>query len=178
MKTQIRALKKENGEITNDQFSKATELNKYFHSECVEDNDTSNIESDNIESDNIESDNIDSDNIESDNIDTDNIESDNIESDNLTANLLETVIITQKDVETTLRALDKSKSVGYDLVHSHVLKECSKSISHSFYLVFKKSIETGTLPDMWKMANVTPLFKKGSKLKASNYRPVSLTSIP
>jgi hypothetical protein len=45
-------------------------------------------------------------------------------------------------------------------------------------LVFKKSIETGILPDMWKKANVTPLFKKGSKLKASNYRPVSLTSIP
>ncbi|XP_065680569.1 uncharacterized protein LOC136094523 [Hydra vulgaris] len=39
-------------------------------------------------------------------------------------------------------------------------------------------METGTLPDMWKKANVMPLFKKGSKLKASNYRPVSLTSIP
>jgi len=40
------------------------------------------------------------------------------------------------------------------------------------------SVVSGTLPDLWKQANVTPLFKKGSRLKTSNYRPVSLTSIP
>ena len=30
----------------------------------------------------------------------------------------------------------------------------------------------------WKDAKVTAIFKKGSRLKSSNYRPVSLTSIP
>jgi hypothetical protein len=40
------------------------------------------------------------------------------------------------------------------------------------------SITDGELPDMWKKANITPLFKKGSRLLSSNYRPVSLTSIP
>jgi len=28
----------------------------------------------------------------------------------------------------------------------------------------------------WRTANVTPLFKKGSKHHVNNYRPVSLTS--
>ena len=36
----------------------------------------------------------------------------------------------------------------------------------------------GEVPDLWRMANVTALFKKGSKLQPSNYRPVSLTSVP
>ncbi|XP_047144807.2 uncharacterized protein LOC124818279 [Hydra vulgaris] len=144
VKTHIRALEIDNGEIINDQFAIATELNKYFHSVYINDNCANIIEFHNIPS-------------------------------NL---LLNTVLITQNDVQTRLQALDKSKSVGFDFVHPYVLKECSSSISYPLYLIFKKSMETGTLPDMWKKANVMPLFKKGSKLKASNYRPVSLTSIP
>ena len=35
----------------------------------------------------------------------------------------------------------------------------------------------GCIPTDWKIANVTPIFKKGSKLKPDNYRPVSLTSV-
>ena len=44
-------------------------------------------------------------------------------------------------------------------------------------IIYKKSLVEGEIPDEWREANVTPLFKKGSKLMASNYRPVSLTSI-
>ena len=33
------------------------------------------------------------------------------------------------------------------------------------------------MPDDWKEANVSPAFKKDEKYKASNYRPISLTSI-
>ena len=68
--------------------------------------------------------------------------------------------------------------MGVELVHSRVLKQCSRSLSKPLYLIFKKSIDSGVLPDIWKEANVTPLFKKGSKLKPSNYRPVSLTPLP
>ena len=41
-----------------------------------------------------------------------------------------------------------------------------------------KSITNGLVPQDWKLANVTPIFKKGSKGKPENYSPVSLTSIP
>ena len=41
-----------------------------------------------------------------------------------------------------------------------------------------KSIEQGQLPLDWKTAHVTPVHKSGSQHSASNYRPISLTSIP
>jgi len=34
------------------------------------------------------------------------------------------------------------------------------------------------VPEDWRKANVTPIFKKGKKEDPGNYRPVSLTSIP
>ena len=38
-------------------------------------------------------------------------------------------------------------------------------------------MDTGELPDIWKIAHVTPIYKKGSKSEPLNYRPVSLTAI-
>jgi hypothetical protein len=57
------------------------------------------------------------------------------------------------------------------------LKNCSAELSEAMEVIFNKSLSEGEIPDEWREANVTPLFKKGSKLSASNYRPVSLTSI-
>ena len=41
--------------------------------------------------------------------------------------------------------------------------------------LFNKSLTSGEVPPGWKLANVSPIFKKGKKPCVSNYRPVSLT---
>jgi hypothetical protein len=45
-------------------------------------------------------------------------------------------------------------------------------------IIFEESFRTSILPPIWKQAVVTPIHKKGSKASVSNYRPISLTSVP
>ena len=76
-----------------------------------------------------------------------------------------------------LKNLDVSKSLGPDDINPFILKYMAYVFVTPITLIFKKSIELGTLPSAWKSARITPIFKKGSKTEPSNYRPVSLTSI-
>ena len=43
--------------------------------------------------------------------------------------------------------------------------------------IFKQSLERSELPEDWKRANISPIFKKGSKADPANYRPISLTCV-
>jgi hypothetical protein len=80
-------------------------------------------------------------------------------------------------IKDKLDELETNKSSGLDEIHPLVLKNCSKSLCVPLSLLFTKSFKVGALPSCWKFANVTPIFKKGSKNCALNYRPISLTSI-
>ncbi len=44
-------------------------------------------------------------------------------------------------------------------------------------MVYNKSLVTGELPEIWKVANVVRIYKKGDRQEALNYMPVSLTCI-
>ena len=90
---------------------------------------------------------------------------------------LSDVVIDSADVARRLLALDPNKSPGPDGFHPRLLKELAQELSPSLSLIFEKSLLEGVIPDDWKDAQVTPLFKKGEKANPSNYRPVSLTSI-
>jgi len=68
--------------------------------------------------------------------------------------------------------------MGPDGIHPLLLKECAATVAEPLALIFSKSYSTGTLPSDWKTAQVVPIFKKGSRTDAANYRPISLTSIP
>ena len=53
----------------------------------------------------------------------------------------------------------------------------SSVLAPALTFIFQASLDQGQAPDDWRLAYVTPLFKKGDKSRASNYRPVSLTSL-
>ena len=47
-----------------------------------------------------------------------------------------------------------------------------------FAHLFQQSVDTGEIPKGWSLANICPLYKKGDRSLACNYRPVSLTCVP
>ncbi|KAF2343459.1 Reverse transcriptase domain, partial [Trinorchestia longiramus] len=86
-------------------------------------------------------------------------------------------VFTVEEVEEQLSILNPYKSTGPDGLGPRILKETAEVISEPLTNIFNRSLETGIVPDDWKRANVTPIFKKGNKQIPINYRPISLTSV-
>ena len=88
------------------------------------------------------------------------------------------ITILPEGVLKLLRNLNPSKATGPDAIPAKILKECAESLAPVLAKIFQKSLDVGRVPTSWLDANITPIYKKGDRSKASNYRPVSLTSIP
>ena len=69
------------------------------------------------------------------------------------------------------------KPAGGDGIYPSLLRNCSNSFSKILSLIYIKSSEEGCVPEKWKEANLTPVFKKGSRTNPSNYRPIAITSV-
>ena len=80
-------------------------------------------------------------------------------------------------IEKLLANIQPHKACGPDEIPNTVLKNCAKQLAPGVTVLFQKSIDTGELPKDWTDANITPVFKKGDRHAAENYRPVSLTSV-
>ena len=80
-------------------------------------------------------------------------------------------------IVTKIKKLKDNKSPGIDGITPKLLTEIAEEISVPLAIMFNLSLHEGTVPHEWKHANVVPIFKKGSRCKAENYRPVSLTSV-
>lgn len=85
--------------------------------------------------------------------------------------------VTVEGVYKLLCQLKTSKAAGPDEIHPRILRETATEISPVLKCLFQKSLTLGVLPEDWRDANICPIFKKGDRSEAINYRPVSLTSI-
>ncbi|PKU40435.1 rna-directed dna polymerase from mobile element jockey-like [Limosa lapponica baueri] len=67
-------------------------------------------------------------------------------------------------------------SVEGDWVRDHLAKlDIHKSMGPEG---MHPSWRTGEVPEDWRKANITPVYKKGKKEDPGNYRTISLTSVP
>ena len=80
---------------------------------------------------------------------------------------MEGIDVTKKGVTKLLKGLNRSKAKNPNELH---LEVCPV-----FAQLFKQSISTDEIAKEWSLANICPLFRKGYRSLACNYRPVSLT---
>ena len=93
------------------------------------------------------------------------------------SHLLTDLEITRETILKKIKALKVNKSPGPDCIHPKILVELSEELATPLLMIFEQSLQSKKLPDEWKWANISAIFKKGSRKDPLNYRPVSLTSI-
>jgi len=82
--------------------------------------------------------------------------------------------ISANEMESQLLQLNPSKSSQKSDVPTNLIRENSDIFSSVLCNIFNSSIEKCIFPDSLKCADVTPVFKKGSRNEKTNFRPVSI----
>ncbi|KFV59493.1 hypothetical protein N341_04886, partial [Tyto alba] len=86
----------------------------------------------------------------------------------------EAPIIQEEMVSDLLYHLDTHKSMGPDRINPRALKELTEVLTKSLSIIYQQSWLSGEGPVDWRLANVTPIYKKSQKEDLGNYRPVNL----
>ena len=89
---------------------------------------------------------------------------------------LDDIDFTEELVSNAIDRLREFSAPGPDGVTNKIMIELKCEIVVPLTLLFRKSMHESRIPNEWRLSNVSPIFKKGSKAEPGNYRPVSLTS--
>ena len=82
--------------------------------------------------------------------------------------------IDTKEVIELINDLSVNKAKDIYAISVNFLKTLANDIAPSLCHIFNESFFAGIFPDLMKLAMITPTYKGGSRLEASNYRPVSI----
>ena len=75
---------------------------------------------------------------------------------------LKDILFTREKVRVKLARLNPSAAPGPDKLWPRVLQKLSNTLSIPLAIIFSTCMSEGSVPPDWKLANVTPIFKKGT----------------
>ena len=83
---------------------------------------------------------------------------------------------TEQDILDAIGELDPYAAAPDGDIPAKVLCSCKDSLAEPLWMLWKESFESGIIPTDLKLQFIAPIYKKGDKTQAVNYRPISLTS--
>ena len=86
--------------------------------------------------------------------------------------------LTHEAIGKGLKKLKADKACGPDKVAPRLLKSAGDTIIPSLMSLYTLSASRNLVPDKWKAATVSPLYKKDDETDKHNYRPISLLCVP
>ena len=89
---------------------------------------------------------------------------------------IHSITVTENEMIDAMNELDPYSSAPDGDIPARILKSCRAALCKPLTILWSNSLESGAIPEQLKHQYVAPIFKKGSKTDAANYRPVSLTS--
>ena len=92
----------------------------------------------------------------------------------LTFSQIDQISIKRDEIISLVRNLNPNKASGSDGISGQMLLLCDDSVGMLLKIIFENILLTSLYPDMWKLANMTPIFKKGEKQSPKNYSPITL----
>ena len=82
--------------------------------------------------------------------------------------------ISKQKINQIQSVLDITKTRGPNVFPPIFYQKTAKPMTDVLYLVCKNIERLRKIPDQWKIASVTTIYKKGDRRLVTNYRPVSL----
>lgn len=86
------------------------------------------------------------------------------------------ISLTEFEVRQSLKQLYVNKGPGPDRVSPLFVKRTCDYISKPLTILYNKCLNSGFIPERWKIAYITPIHKTGSKKRIEHYRPISIIS--
>ena len=84
--------------------------------------------------------------------------------------------VEEYEVLQQIQNLKLKKSPGHDGIKPSIIKAAYEILVRPLTHLYNVSLSSGIVPNIWKIAKVIPIFKKGETFLPENYRPISLLS--
>ena len=84
--------------------------------------------------------------------------------------------ITSNEIYEAIAKASINKASGPDQISNEMLKCSSHILIEQLLLLFNDILDSGIFPQSWRLSFLTPVFKKGDRNDANNYRGIAISS--